>query len=57
MTRKEKRRIKMRIESYELRLKTIRSIPGPIDPHDVDAEAYMQSEVNKMRKQLNLEQV
>ena len=56
MTRKQKKDIRIRIESYELRINALRSIPGPIDPKDFEAEAYLQGEVNKMRQQLKAAQ-
>ncbi len=55
MTRKEKREIVTRLKSFELRLHTLRSIPGPIDPRDAEAERFMQSAVNRMHEQLQQE--
>jgi hypothetical protein len=54
MTRKQRKEIQTRIHSFELRLHALRSIPGPIDPRDAKAEKYLQSEVNKMRSQLEV---
>jgi hypothetical protein len=52
MTHKEQKQMRTLIQSYELRIRALRSISGPIDPKDYEAETYMQKEVNKMRKQL-----
>lgn len=51
------REIKHRIESFEIRLHALRSVTGPIDPRDAEAEKYLQSEVNLMRQQLNTKEV
>lgn len=57
MGAKQRRQLRARLENYEIRLRALRSIPGPIDPKNYEAEKYLQSEVNTMREQISKAEV